>query len=70
MTPEEIEAIYRALPKVACQGKCWQACGLILMSRAEWERIVRRLLAKAPGERYQAAEELVLELRDFLYRAG
>jgi hypothetical protein len=36
---------------------------------AALERIVQRLLAKAPDQRYQVAEELVLELRDFLYRA-
>jgi hypothetical protein len=32
------------------------------------ERIVLRLLAKRPEQRYPAAEELVLELRDFLNR--
>jgi hypothetical protein len=37
---------------------------------AELERIVLRLLAKDPAERYPSAEELVLALRDFLYRAA
>jgi serine/threonine protein kinase len=37
---------------------------------AELERIVLRLLAKEPDQRYAGAEELVLELRDFLYRAA
>jgi eukaryotic-like serine/threonine-protein kinase len=36
----------------------------------ELERIVLRLLAKEPDQRYAGAEELVLELRDFLYRAA
>jgi eukaryotic-like serine/threonine-protein kinase len=34
------------------------------------EQIVLRLLAKEPDRRYASAEELVLELRDFLYRAA
>jgi hypothetical protein len=37
---------------------------------AALERIVLRLLAKEPEQRYAGAEELVLELRDFLYRAA
>jgi hypothetical protein len=37
---------------------------------AALERIVLRLLAKEPDQRYAGAEELVLELRDFLYRAA
>ncbi len=37
---------------------------------AELERIVLRLLSKAPDQRYAGAEELVLELRDFLNRAA
>ena len=35
---------------------------------AALEGMVLRLLAKAPGQRHQSAEELVLELRDFLHR--
>ncbi|HEU0105010.1 MAG TPA: serine/threonine-protein kinase, partial [Vicinamibacteria bacterium] len=37
---------------------------------AELDRIVLRLLSKAPALRYAAAEELVLDLRDFLNRAA
>ncbi len=37
---------------------------------AALERIVLRLLAKEPDQRHAGAEELVLELRDFLYRAA
>jgi serine/threonine-protein kinase len=37
---------------------------------AALERIVLRLLKKSPEERYAGAEELVLELRDFLNRAA
>lgn len=37
---------------------------------AELDRIVLRLLSKAPELRYAAAEELVLDLRDFLNRAA
>jgi hypothetical protein len=37
---------------------------------AELDRIVLRLLNKAPDQRYAAAEELVLDLRDFLNRAA
>jgi serine/threonine-protein kinase len=36
----------------------------------ELEQIVLRLLKKAPAERYAGAEELVLDLRDFLNRAA
>jgi hypothetical protein len=36
----------------------------------ELERIVLRLLAKTPEQRYAGAEDLVLELRDFLNRAA
>jgi serine/threonine-protein kinase len=36
----------------------------------ELDRIVRRLLSKAPEDRYAAAEDLVLDLRDFLNRAA
>jgi serine/threonine-protein kinase len=37
---------------------------------AELDRIVLRLLSKAPPQRYAAAEDLVLDLRDFLNRAA
>jgi serine/threonine-protein kinase len=37
---------------------------------AELDRIVVRLLSKAPDQRYAAAEDLVLDLRDFLNRAA
>jgi hypothetical protein len=37
---------------------------------AELDRIVLRLLNKAPDQRYAAAEELVLDLRDFLNRVA
>jgi len=37
---------------------------------AELDRIVLRLLSKSPDQRYAAAEELVLDLRDFLNRAA
>jgi serine/threonine-protein kinase len=36
----------------------------------ELDRIVLRLLKKAAAERYPAAEDLLLELRDFLNRAA
>jgi hypothetical protein len=36
----------------------------------ELDRIVGRLLSKAPEQRYAAAEDLVLDLRDFLNRAA
>jgi hypothetical protein len=37
---------------------------------AELDRIVLRLLSKTPEERHPAAEDLVLDLRDFLNRAA
>jgi eukaryotic-like serine/threonine-protein kinase len=37
---------------------------------AELDRIVLRLLSKAPEQRHAGAEDLVLDLRDFLNRAA
>ncbi|MBI2839035.1 MAG: protein kinase [Acidobacteria bacterium] len=34
------------------------------------EKIILRLLEKSPDQRYQTAEELILDLRDYLNRAG
>ena len=49
---------YRAPPSAARAGV-----------PAELDRIVLRLLSKAADQRYAAAEDLVLDLRDFLNRA-
>lgn len=35
----ELEAIYKRIPEVQCRRKCQQACGPILMSAVEWQRI-------------------------------
>jgi hypothetical protein len=38
----ELDAMYAEMPTLDCQGKCAEACGPILMSRVEWERIEER----------------------------
>lgn len=38
-TYQALDAIYRRIPEIACQRKCQEACGPILMSAAEWQRI-------------------------------
>lgn len=37
----ELRAIYREVPNVHCQGKCWRACGPLWMTRLEAKRLVR-----------------------------
>lgn len=39
----KLDAIYAGLPVVACQRKCQDACGPVLMSREEAKRIRDRL---------------------------
>lgn len=34
-----LEEIYSRIPKIACQKKCQESCGPIMMSRVEWDRI-------------------------------
>ena len=46
----------------------WEAVPTLIA--LELERIALRLLNKRPSQRYAGAEELVLELRDFLNRAA
>lgn len=38
-----LDALYADLPKIACKGLCQECCGPIVMSRIEWERIIKRL---------------------------
>lgn len=35
----QIDRVYASLPKLNCKGLCYEACGPILMSRLEWERL-------------------------------
>lgn len=35
----DIEAIYARLPSIACAGKCWEACGPIICTEAEREKL-------------------------------
>lgn len=42
----ELDALYAELPTIACQGKCAQSCGPVMMSRVEWQSVCR-----AGGER-------------------
>lgn len=37
-----IDSIYKLIPDVSCQGLCQQACGPVLMSKAEERRIIDR----------------------------
>ena len=38
-----LDALYTALPTLPCQGKCQQSCGVIIMTKPEWLRIIRKL---------------------------
>ena len=40
---EEIDRLYATLPHIKCQRLCQDACGPILMSKAESERIAERI---------------------------
>lgn len=40
---EQLDALYQELPTLDCQGKCQESCGLVYMSRVEWERIKVKL---------------------------
>lgn len=53
VTAEEIRAlelIYSRLPKLECRGKCQAYCGVIAMSKPEWERIVARVGCEPKGD--------------------
>lgn len=39
----QLDRLYARLPRVACKRKCQECCGPIVMSAAEWARIVERL---------------------------
>lgn len=45
MNDNTIKKIYRSLPQVNCKGKCTEACGPILFSKAEEDRMRRRAIA-------------------------
>ena len=34
-----LEALYAEIPRIDCQGLCWDSCGPIMMTRAEHRRI-------------------------------
>ncbi len=36
---DQLEAIYAELPDIDCQGRCWDSCGPIEMSKIERDRI-------------------------------
>ena len=38
-----LDEIYATLPQVRCKGLCQEACGPVLMSKAEWQRVLARL---------------------------
>ena len=40
---EEIDRLYATLPHIKCQRRCQKYCGLILMSKAESDRIAERI---------------------------
>ena len=40
---EEIDRLYASLPHIDCQRRCQNACGPILMSKAESDRIADRI---------------------------
>ena len=47
---KQIEAIYKRIPKVDCKRLCEAYCGVITMSKLEWDRICLQLrrVPKAP----------------------
>ena len=45
-----LDALYAALPSVACQRLCQQSCGVIVMTRLEWVRIQRKLGYRPKGK--------------------
>lgn len=36
---QKLQELYDSLPEIACQGKCWNSCGVIDMSNLERSRI-------------------------------
>lgn len=38
-----LDALYAEVPAIACKGLCQNSCGPVMMSRVEWERIVKRV---------------------------
>lgn len=44
---EEIDLLYATLPHIECQRRCQKYCGIILMSKAESDRIAKRI-GRAP----------------------
>ena len=45
---KQLDEIYAKLPKLRCQRRCQDSCGPILMSRMEWQRIIRET-GRKPG---------------------
>ena len=38
----KIKSIYKKIPKIDCQGKCQQSCGIILMSETEKKQLMKK----------------------------
>lgn len=46
----EMDALYGDLPFLKCKGLCAESCGPVLMSAAEWQRIIDRLGYEPKGD--------------------
>lgn len=48
LASKRLTAILASLPAIACKGLCHDQCTVILMSRLEWNRIVKALGGREP----------------------
>lgn len=40
-TLKKLDKLYASMPGIECKGFCWGSCGPIVMSKAEYERLVQ-----------------------------
>lgn len=64
----QLDAVYRKVPRLRCQGKCQDYCGAIPMTRVEWQRITSRLGYAPKGDETLTCPMLTDEGRCSVYR--